>query len=346
MLSISVNDASGPPVKQLSNFSISTMSNTATRLLTLLMLLQRQPNQKAGDLAEELGVSVRTLHRYIGMLEEMGIPVYSERGPHGGFSLVPGYKMPPLVFTPEEAVAIYLGTGLVEEMWGQLYRDAARGALAKLDNVLPDEQRHEVAWARRKLVATSFHRSDQEILAPRLEKLRRAVRERRRVQMSYRGRNQIEATQRQFDPFALVHRWGWWYAVGYCHMREAQRTFRVDRILALTLLDQTFSEPADFDIQTYLEKDWQAQPDRPGTNVFRTGICSDCVWMMRGIGIRSRNKTTGRSLSVSLRPTWNGQPAPSWPTVAAASCSSRKSLRHLVRDRALGIAESHNSVDR
>jgi predicted DNA-binding transcriptional regulator YafY len=98
------------------------MSNTATRLITLLMLLQRQPNQKASDLAGKLGVSVRSLHRYIGMLDEMGIPIYSERGPYGGFSLVRGYKMPPLVFTPEEAAAIYLGTSLVREMWGKLYR--------------------------------------------------------------------------------------------------------------------------------------------------------------------------------------------------------------------------------
>ena len=83
------------------------MSNTATRLITLIMLLQRRPNQKAAELANQLGVSVRTIQRYINMLDEMGIPVYSERGPHGGFSLVRGYKMPPLVFTPEEAVAIY-----------------------------------------------------------------------------------------------------------------------------------------------------------------------------------------------------------------------------------------------
>ena len=236
------------------------MPNTATRLITLIMLLQRQAGQKAADLAEELGVSVRTVHRYIGMLEEMGIPIYSERGPHGGFSLVPGYKMPPLVFTPEEAVAVYLGTGLVEEMWGQLYRDAARGALAKLDNILPTEQRHEVAWARRKLVATSFHRSDQESLVPTLEKLRRAVRERRRVQMTYRGRSQAESAQRELNPYALVHRWGWWYVVGFCHLRQALRTFRLDRILALTLLDQTFNDPADFDIQAYLANDWQARP--------------------------------------------------------------------------------------
>jgi predicted DNA-binding transcriptional regulator YafY len=61
------------------------MSNTATRLITLLMLLQRQPNQKASDLAKKLGISVRSFHRYIGMLDEMGIPIYSERGPYGGF---------------------------------------------------------------------------------------------------------------------------------------------------------------------------------------------------------------------------------------------------------------------
>ena len=61
------------------------MSTPATRLLTLLMLLQRHPNQKAAHLARELNVSERTLHRYINMLDEMGIPVYSERGPYGGF---------------------------------------------------------------------------------------------------------------------------------------------------------------------------------------------------------------------------------------------------------------------
>src|SRR5512147_1491657 len=118
------------------------MSNTATRLITLIFLLQNKPNQKASELAAELGVSLRTVHRYMEMLDDMGIPVYSERGPYGGFSLVRGYKMPPLVLTPEEAAAVFLGTSLVEEMWGQLYREAARGALAKLDNVLPEEQRH------------------------------------------------------------------------------------------------------------------------------------------------------------------------------------------------------------
>jgi len=236
------------------------MPNTATRLISLIMLLQRQPNQKATELAEKLSVSVRTIHRYIAMLDDMGIPIYSERGPYGGFSLVRGYKMPPLVFTPEEAVAVYLGTSLVEEIWGQMYRDATQGALAKLVNVLPDEQRHEVAWARRTLLATGMHRADFTPLAPLLEKLRRAARERRRVTMAYRSRGQSEPQQRDFDPYALIHRWGWWYVIGHCHLRQAVRTFRVDRIAELMLLDQTFEVPADFDIHQYLAADPEAHP--------------------------------------------------------------------------------------
>jgi predicted DNA-binding transcriptional regulator YafY len=236
------------------------MSNTATRLISLIMLLQRRPNQKAAELAEDLGVSVRTIYRYIAMLDDMGIPVYSERGPYGGFSLVRGYKMPPLVFTPDEAVAVYLGTSLVEEIWGQMYRDATQGALAKLVNVLPDEQRHEVAWARRTLLATGMHRADFTPLVPLLEKLRRAARERRRVTMAYRSRGQSETQQRDFDPYALIHRWGWWYVIGYCHLRQAVRTFRVDRIVELMLLGQTFEMLPDFDVQEYLAADPEAHP--------------------------------------------------------------------------------------
>ena len=235
------------------------MSNTATRLITLLMLLQRQPNQKAGDLAEELGVSARSVHRYIAMLDEMGIPVYSERGPYGGFSLVRGYKMPPLVFTPQEAVAVYLGTGLVEQMWGQLYREAAHGALAKLDNVLPEEQRQEVSWARRALLATCLHRVDPQRLTPHLEKLRFAIHEGKRVRMLYRGQGQSEPLYREIDPYALVHRGGWWYSVGYCHLRQTLRTFRVDRILDLAVLDESFQPPSDFDLRAYLETEPQPQ---------------------------------------------------------------------------------------
>jgi predicted DNA-binding transcriptional regulator YafY len=235
------------------------MSNTATRLITLIFLLQNHPNQKASELAEKLGVSVRTLHRYFEMLDEMGIPVYSERGPYGGFSLVRGYKMPPLVFTLEEAVAVVLGTGIVEEMWGDLYRVAARGALAKLENLLPEEQAREVAWARQSLVATGMNRADLKAQTPALEKLRRAVREHRSVEMNYQSSQVPHPSRRGLDPYALVHRWGWWYVVGFCHVHREIRTFRVDRILEIALLAKTFTPSPDFNLQEHLKNNLQAQ---------------------------------------------------------------------------------------
>jgi predicted DNA-binding transcriptional regulator YafY len=235
------------------------MSNTATRLITLIMLLQRRPNQKAAELAAALGVSVRSLHRYVGMLEEMGIPLYSERGPAGGFSLVRGYRMPPLVFTPAEAVSISLGARLVGELWGPLYAEAAEGALAKLDNVLPDEQRREVEWALQSLIATGINRTAPGPLAAHLQTLRTALRERRRVHLVHRGRGRASPTERDFDPYALVHGSGWWYAVGFCHLREEVRSFRIDRLVSVTLCAETYTIPADFDAQAVVAFEQKAQ---------------------------------------------------------------------------------------
>lgn len=236
------------------------MANTATRLITLIMLLQRQPNQAAAQLAQALGVSVRTVQRYIVMLEEIGIPVYAERGPYGGYALVRGYKMPPLIFTPDEAVAVSLGTSLLEEIWGRLYREGARGALAKIENVLPDEQRREVAWARQNVLSIGTNWTDPDLAVPYLEQLRDAIRERQRVRIHYRTRSRPEAEQRAIDPYRLVSRWGWQYCIGYCHVRQAPRTFRLDRIAKLELLGQAFPEPADFDLATYLAADPFFQP--------------------------------------------------------------------------------------
>jgi predicted DNA-binding transcriptional regulator YafY len=235
------------------------MTNTATRLITLIFLLQNQPNRKASDLAEKLGVSVRTVHRYFEMLDEMGIPVYAERGPYGGFSLVRGYKLPPLIFSLEEAVAVHMGTSLISETWGELYRDAAQSAMAKIENILPNEQRNEINWARRSLVATNLYRADLASLSPMMRKLRAAMHEHQQISMIYRSPMNPKAENRRIDPYALVFRSGWWYLVGYCHMRSAPRTFRVDRIQELTILNQTFAIPDEFNIHAYLEGDFKEQ---------------------------------------------------------------------------------------
>jgi len=233
------------------------MGNVATRLISIIFILQSKPSVKAAELAEELGVSERTIHRYMGMLDELGIPIYSERGPYGGFSLVRGYKLPPLIFTADEAKVLYLGANLIKEVWGRSYREAARSATAKLDNVLPDELLQEVSRAQEALVVTGLHRFDYSPWEHFLDDLRRCVEDRRRVRLVYYALSRQETTEREVDPYALVHQWGVWYLVGHCHLRGEMRTFRVDRIQALTPLEANFARPADFSVTEYMARSFQ-----------------------------------------------------------------------------------------
>ncbi len=229
------------------------MANVATRLISIILMLQSRGTLKAGELAEELEVSERTIHRYMGMLDEMGIPIYSERGPYGGFSLVRGYKLPPLVFTPEEATVLYLGAGLVKDIWGMSYHDAAVAATAKLDNVLPDALCQEVKQAQRGLVVTGWMRRDYGPWAPILDDLRRCVARRRQVRLVYQSFRQ-KITERTVDPYALALQWGNWYLAGYCHLRQDLRTFRVDRVQRVEPGTATFDLPADFNAREYLQR--------------------------------------------------------------------------------------------
>ena len=233
------------------------MGNVATRLISIIFILQSKPSIKAAELAEELGVSERTIHRYMGMLDELGIPIYSERGPYGGFSLVRGYKLPPLIFTAEEATVLYLGANLIKEVWGKSYRDAASSATAKLDNVLPDELLQEVSRAQEALVVTGLHRFDYSPWEHFIDDLRRCIEDQRRVRLVYYALSRQETTEREVDPYALVHQWGVWYLVGHCHLRGEMRTFRVDRIQALTPLETAFVRPADFSVTEYMAQSFE-----------------------------------------------------------------------------------------
>jgi predicted DNA-binding transcriptional regulator YafY len=217
------------------------------------MLLQNKPLWKAAELADELKVSERTIHRYMGMLEEMGIPIYTERGPYGGFALMRGYKLPPLIFTAEEATVLYMGARLVEKMWGQVYQDAVTGVTAKLDNVLPDDLRRQVAQTEQSLVVGGLAARDYRPWAPTLQVLRECIRTRHALRITYRS-FKLEETCREVEPYAMVFRWGLWYVVGLCRLRGELRTFRVDRIADVAALDEQFRVPDDFSAQTYVDE--------------------------------------------------------------------------------------------
>ena len=237
------------------------MGNVATRLLSLILLLQSRPSWKAAELAAELNVSERTVHRYMAMLDEMGIPIYSERGRYGGFSLVRGYRLPPLIFSAEEATVLYMGANLVRDVWGQTYDDAVTAVTAKLDNVLPDDLRQEVNRAQQSLVVGGLSRRDYRPWEPTLHTLRQCIGDRHCVRLQYRGFARQEDTERVVEPYALTFQWGLWYLVGLCRLRQDMRTFRVDRIQQATALEDPFTMPRDFSAREYLARSMRFEPN-------------------------------------------------------------------------------------
>jgi predicted DNA-binding transcriptional regulator YafY len=221
-----------------------------TRVLTVLELLQSRSQLSGADLAARLEVDRRTVRRYITTLQDLGVPVESEPGRYGGYRLRPGYKLPPMMFTEEEALALVLGLLISRRVGFGEATPAVEGALAKIDRVLPDQLRGRVQAVQGALAFTPT-RGDGRLSDPTtLLTLSTAAQQTRRVWMRYRGAD--DETERSIDPYGVVHHRGRWYVVGWCHLRDDVRMFRLDRVLGLELLDQTFARPIDFDCAAHV----------------------------------------------------------------------------------------------
>ncbi|RRQ77159.1 transcriptional regulator [Streptomyces griseofuscus] len=201
---------------------------TPARLLQLLSLLQTPREWPGGELAERLAVSRRTVRRDIERLRELGYPVEATKGSDGGYRLVAGKAMPPLVLDDEEAVAIAVGlrAGAGHAVAG--VDEASVRALAKLEQVLPARLRHRVSTLQ--AATTPLTVGDgASIPAETLTLLAGAVAGRERLRFAYRDK-EGGASRRLTEPHRLVSTGRRWYLVAYDLDRADWRTFRVDRV--------------------------------------------------------------------------------------------------------------------
>jgi predicted DNA-binding transcriptional regulator YafY len=235
------------------------MYHPTTRVLTVLEMLQSQPEITGAEIARRLEVDGRTVRRYITMLQDMGIPVEAERGRIGGYRLYAGFKLPPLMFTNEEALALILSLRAAQQTTLTGAPIAVEGALAKVERVLPQILRQQVRDILDildiQLTAASGIPASPNIVAT----LSGAVRTGTSVRLRHRAFDG-EETERVLDPYGVVYRVGRWYAVGYCHLRKDIRTFRLDRMLDAELLGETFTPPNDFDTREHIERALAATP--------------------------------------------------------------------------------------
>jgi predicted DNA-binding transcriptional regulator YafY len=203
------------------------MSETASRLLELLSLLQARRDWPGTELAERLGVSGRTIRRDVERLRALGYPVDSLTGPAGGYRLQAGTAMPPLLLDEDEAIAIAVGLRTAARASVTGIEETAIRALVKLEQVLPAHLRRRIAALGSATVSPAP--GGPTVDPQQLTTIGAACRDTECLRFAYASRDGT-ATRREVEPHALVNRGRRWYLVAWDRGREDWRTFRVDRL--------------------------------------------------------------------------------------------------------------------
>lgn len=259
------------------------MPTPATRVLTVLELLQARGTVGGAELAERLQVDRRTVRRYVAMLEELGIPIAAERGRDGGYRLVAGFKLPPLMFTNHEAVALTIGLRAARHLGLAEAAPATASALAKLERVTSPAMKRLLRGVSETIsldLAPGTAKNNDALMA-----LSAAASDQQRVRLAYvtpDGRRSV----RRFDPYGLGFRGGRWYVVGHCHLRRDLRSFRLDRIEGVELLPANFRRPERFDVLEFLARSIATLPRLHSAEVLlETDIASARRHVFAGFGV-------------------------------------------------------------
>jgi predicted DNA-binding transcriptional regulator YafY len=272
------------------------------RALLALDLIQSSPGVTAHRLADRLGVSERAARRYVGILREAGVPIESLRGPYGGYRVGRGLRVPPLMFTTVEAL------GLVMAVLDG-HHDAADptgpvgSALGKIIRVLPEPVARQAEAVR----LTTAPAPDWSAARPNAETttaLVQACSAHQQVRIGYRSEAGAEWVT-EVDPWAVVVRHGRWYLLCWSHKKESVRTLRIDRVVDVDILDETFTPPADLDpIQTleeHLAVGWEYDVEV----VIDAPVDSVARWLPRSLGRRDAiDASTTRLVASTSNPSW------------------------------------------
>ena len=234
----------------------------ASRILSMLELLQDRPGISGPEISERLDVSTRTVRRYIVTLQDMGIPVEPTPGRAGGYALRPGFRLPPLMFSADEALGLAMALLSYPASRSTGLPAPIEAALGKIERVLPAELAGRIATIRSEVTfPDAGDWNDAGFPQPAvLATLAQARLSRQRVWFRY-GRPSGDETAREVDPYGIGNVNGRWYLHGWCHLRNDRRTFRIDRIRRVDVLPNPFVMPEGLDvikaIQESLALSWQ-----------------------------------------------------------------------------------------
>ncbi len=226
--------------------------NRVDRLVAIILLLQSKKVIRAKDIAEHFEISLRTVYRDMNALCEAGVPISAAAGE--GYGLVEGYQLPPVMFTREEASALFLGGKFVEKLTDASLIKHAESALLKIQSVLPEDTQDYL----QKLQASTalFFRgtpNNPGFLNDTLATIQDAIVHRKILSLEYYSKHRESFTERLVEPLGLVYYSNHWHLIAYCRMRQDYRDFRTDRIKTIQLKETPFPRKENFILKKYLQ---------------------------------------------------------------------------------------------
>ena len=225
-----------------------------SRLLELLELLQARPLTTGREIADRLRIDARTVRRYVAALQELGIPVEGQRGVGGGYRMRPGFRLPPLMLSDDESVAVVFGLVAARRLGFDSTTDSVDSALTKIQRVLPEPLRRQVEALETTLGFTASETAGVPVSGEAVLLLAEAIRRRRRLRTGYRSYEGAE-TERELSPHGLVVHSGRWYLAAFDHTRDDLRTLRVDRMHDMAPADEpAFAPPDGFDAVAHVSR--------------------------------------------------------------------------------------------
>lgn len=221
-------------------------------MLSILWLLKTRKQLTAKELAEELEISIRTVYRYIDALCASGVPIISDAGHNGGYSLLNEFTKVPLFFNQDEQKALVHAAKFAIDA-GYPFSETLDEAISKLKMYTNEEQLNHINNHLRGFEV--IHPTVAPSLKSILQDLEMAVADSYSVNIVYLKEREIEPQSRYIDPYGIVYWKSKWYTVAYCHLRKEVRSFRMDRIQSLSKTNQKFDRPFGFSARSYFLKD-------------------------------------------------------------------------------------------
>lgn len=223
------------------------------RVIAILIQLQSKKIVKAQELAERFEVSLRTIYRDIRTLEASGVPIYGEAGI--GYSLVDGYRLPPVMFTREEASSFIAAEKLMQKFIDKELGQHYQSAMFKLKSVMQNSDKDWVSSIESKvLIQPSMGNLFNENVPNAMSILFKSVADKTQVVLDYQAIDADVSSERTIEPVGVFHDHNNWYVFGFCHLRKDYRQFRADRIEGIKKTQTGFTKEHD-SLETYLEKE-------------------------------------------------------------------------------------------